>query len=326
MSLMERLERQKKTTTPAAPAASAPGGRGERYSAPAPAAEEYTELKQLVHTEVIDLINRESGGPGEDDPGRKAYIRSVIESVINLRGGDIPRSDRNRLITELYNDIVGLGPLEALLADPEISEIMVNGPSHVYVESHGKIRLTNVKFRDDTHVMNVINRIVASVGRRIDESSPMVDARLADGSRVNAIMLDLLSVSVAAGLGFERAMLHIINSMDGPLIDEFTVTYREMSMGRSRKDALTLLGERCGVEDLTAVTGALVQAGQLGIPIRNVLQTQSAAIRRTRRAKVQEKAAKVSTKILLPMIVFIFPVLILVLLGPSLISIVEQFS
>ena len=139
-------------------------------------------------------------------------------------------------------------------------------------------------------------------------------------------MLDLLSVSVAAGLGFERAMLHIINSMDGPLIDEFTVTYREMSMGRSRKDALTLLGERCGVEDLTAVTGALVQAGQLGIPIRNVLQTQSAAIRRTRRAKVQEKAAKVSTKILLPMIVFIFPVLILVLLGPSLISIVEQFS
>ena len=188
MSLMERLERQKKTTTPAAPAASAPGGRGERYSAPAPATEEYTELKQLVHTEVIDLINRESGGPGEDDPGRKAYIRSVIESVINLRGGDIPRSDRNRLITELYNDIVGLGPLEALLADPEISEIMVNGPSHVYVESHGKIRLTNVKFRDDTHVMNVINRIVASVGRRIDESSPMVDARLADGSRVNAII------------------------------------------------------------------------------------------------------------------------------------------
>ena len=139
-------------------------------------------------------------------------------------------------------------------------------------------------------------------------------------------MLDLLSVSVAAGLGFERAMLHIINTMEGPLIDEFTVTYREMSMGRSRKEALTLLGERCGVEDLTTVTGALVQAGDLGIPIRNVLQTQSAAIRRSRRSKVQEKAAKVSTKILLPMIVFIFPVLIIVLLGPSLITIVEEFQ
>ena len=139
-------------------------------------------------------------------------------------------------------------------------------------------------------------------------------------------MLDLLSVSVAAGLGFERAMLHIINTMDGPLIDEFTVTYREMSMGRSRKDALALLGERCGVEDLASVTGALVQAGELGIPIRNVLQTQSTAIRRSRRSKVQEKAAKVSTKILLPMVAFIFPVLIIVLLGPSLITILEEFG
>lgn len=138
-------------------------------------------------------------------------------------------------------------------------------------------------------------------------------------------MLDLLSVSVAAGLGFERAMLHIIHSMEGPLIDEFTVSYREMSMGRSRKDALALLGERCGVEDLTSVTGSLIQAGDLGIPIRNVLQSQAAAIRRSRRNKVQEKAAKVSTKILLPMVVFIFPVLIIVLLGPSLITIVEEF-
>lgn len=139
-------------------------------------------------------------------------------------------------------------------------------------------------------------------------------------------MLDLLSVSVAAGLGFERAMLHIVETMDGPLIDEFAVTYREMSMGRSRKDALTLLGERCGVEELTTVTSALVQAGHLGIPIRNVLQSQAAAIRRTRRSKVQEKAAKVSTKILLPMIGLIFPVLIIVLMGPTAITVMEQFS
>lgn len=139
-------------------------------------------------------------------------------------------------------------------------------------------------------------------------------------------MLDLLSVSVAAGLAFERAMLHVIETMDGPLVDEFAVTYREMSMGRSRKDALTLLGERCGVEDLSAVTGALVQAGQLGIPICNVLQAQAEAIRHARRSKVKEKAAKVSTKMLLPMVGLIFPVLIIILLGPSLISILEQFG
>lgn len=187
MSLMERLERQKKTTMPVQHA-SVPGRSAERYTSAPPVSEEYDELKQQIHTEVIDLVNRESGNLHNDDPQKKEYIRSVIESVINLRGSNMPRSERSKLITELYNDIVGLGPLESLLENPEISEIMVNGPDRVYVETRGKIRLTNVKFRDDVHVMNVINRIVASVGRRIDESSPMVDARLADGSRVNAII------------------------------------------------------------------------------------------------------------------------------------------
>lgn len=139
-------------------------------------------------------------------------------------------------------------------------------------------------------------------------------------------MLDLLSVSVTAGLGFERALLHIIETMDGPLIDELSVTYREMTMGLPRHEALALLGERCAVEDLTTFTGALVQAGQLGIPISNIMQAQSAAIRRSRRSKVQEKAAKVSTKILLPMVTFIFPVLFVVLLGPSVITIMEELG
>ena len=139
-------------------------------------------------------------------------------------------------------------------------------------------------------------------------------------------MLDLLSVSVAAGLGFDRAVHHIVNTMEGPLIDEFTVTYREMSMGRPRNEALALLAQRCGVDDLNTVTGALIQAGELGIPIRNVLQSQAAGLRRVRKNKVQEQAAKVSTKILLPMVAFIFPVLLIILLGPSLISIVEAFS
>ena len=139
-------------------------------------------------------------------------------------------------------------------------------------------------------------------------------------------MLDLLSVSVAAGLGFDRAVQHIVNTMEGPLIDEFTVTYREMSMGRSRNEALRLLGERCGIPDLNSVTGAIIQAGELGIPIRNVLQAQSAALRRSRKNKVQEKAAKIATKMLLPMVGFIFPALLLVLLGPSILSILEAFS
>lgn len=187
MSLMERLERQKNLH---APAAENSGSHGVSRHAPASAApaDEYAELKSQVHREVIDLINRDADHLQEDSVEKSEFIRTAIESIILSRGNEVPRSERSRIVGELYNDIVGLGPIEPLLADPDISEVMVNGPSHVYVEMKGKIQLTNVKFRDDAHVMNVINRIVSSVGRRIDESSPMVDARLADGSRVNAII------------------------------------------------------------------------------------------------------------------------------------------
>lgn len=188
MSLMERLERQKRTATEAQPAAAAAGRVAERHPGSASTNNEYTDLKRQTQAEVIDLVNREFANNRDDKSDKNDYIRSAIESVISIRGGHIPRLERNKLIDELFDEMVGLGPLEPLLADPEITEIMVNSYDHVYVESRGKIRRTNVSFRDNAHVMNVINRIVTSVGRRIDESSPMVDARLADGSRVNAII------------------------------------------------------------------------------------------------------------------------------------------
>jgi pilus assembly protein CpaF len=108
----------------------------------------------------------------------------VIKEDESFRG----KIDRKQVVDELINDLTGFGPINPLLADPDISEVMVNGPSRVYVEKKGKIELTDVQFRDDEHVMNVIDKIVAPIGRRIDESSPMVDARLPDGSRVNAII------------------------------------------------------------------------------------------------------------------------------------------
>ena len=189
MSLMERLERQKNAgqQQPAAEAGTVAQQHGavRRPTVTASPADEYTELKSRVHREVIDLLNRESG---QKETGGEDYIRAAIGSVLDLHAADIPRAERNRITDELYSDIVGLGPLDPLLAEPDISEIMVNGPQHVYVEIHGKLQETNVRFRDDEHVMSIINRIVASVGRRIDESSPMVDARLEDGSRVNAII------------------------------------------------------------------------------------------------------------------------------------------
>lgn len=139
-------------------------------------------------------------------------------------------------------------------------------------------------------------------------------------------VLDLLSVNVEAGLGFMQALLHVIEHYEGPLIDELTITYREMTMGRTRKEALTLFAERCDLGEIKTFVGSLVQAEQLGISIKNVLRTQAAAMRTSRRNKVEEKAMKTSVKILLPMVAFIFPVLFIVLMGPAVVKIIEQFK
>lgn len=149
-----------------------------------------------------------------------------------------------------------------------------------------------------------------------------ISARRASMEQQLPDVLDLLSVNVEAGLGFEQALLNVIGHFEGPLIEELTVTYREISMGRTRRDALLLFAERCELEEAKSFTGAIIQAEQLGISIKNILRTQSAAMRTARRRKVEEKAQKVQVKMLFPMIGFIFPVLLIVLLGPALVSII----
>ena len=139
-------------------------------------------------------------------------------------------------------------------------------------------------------------------------------------------VLDLLSINVEAGLGFEQALLHVVNHFEGPLIDELAVTCREMTMGRTRREALTLFGERCGLMEVKSFAGAVVQAETLGISMKNILRTQAQAMRTNRRNKVEEKAQKISVKIILPMVGLIFPVLLIVLMGPAVLKIVAQFA
>ena len=167
-----------------------------------------------------------------------------------------------------------------------------------------------------------VGLFIGSAGMRFFLKRAITNRKRAMEQQLPDVM-DLLSVSVEAGLGFEQAIDHITNNMDGPLIDEFTVTYREMSMGRTRKDALLLLGERCDIEEMKSFTGAVVQAAQLGISIKNVLRSQSAAMRQARKAKVQEKAMKVSIKMLFPMLMFIFPVIFIILLGPAIVNVID---
>ena len=143
----------------------------------------YLEVKRLIHRAIIEEMNRS----GQVITDREAMYK-IVDDKVNEDEFMIPRIDREKVATELFNDILGYGPIEELVQNPDISEIMVNGPDQIYVEDHGKLVLTPLKFRDEEHLMNIINRIVSNVGRHVDEASPMVDARLSDGSRVNAII------------------------------------------------------------------------------------------------------------------------------------------
>lgn len=143
----------------------------------------YLDIKRKIHTAIIDEMNKS----GKIVTDREAMFK-IVDDRVNDDEYMIPRIDRVKVATELFNDIMGYGPIEELVQDPNFSEIMVNGPDKVYVEDKGKLKLTDIKFRDEEHLMNIINRIVSNVGRHVDEASPMVDARLADGSRVNAII------------------------------------------------------------------------------------------------------------------------------------------
>ncbi|HAH19184.1 CpaF family protein [uncultured Eubacterium sp.] len=143
----------------------------------------YAKQKNMIHSRVIDKLNRQ----GKSDVDRVEMLQ-LLEETIAEDVFDIPRMERPKMAIELLNDILGYGPIQELVDNPSYSEIMVNGPNQVYVEYKGKLTLTDIKFRDDAHLMNIIDRIVSLVGRHVDEASPMCDARLKDGSRVNVII------------------------------------------------------------------------------------------------------------------------------------------
>lgn len=149
--------------------------------------EVFQQIKSGLHSRLIDELNlSELEGMGRDEMAR--HVRPYLERLANDPILPLNRNERLRLVQELLDEMLGLGPLEPLLADPSISDILVNGPSTVYIERKGRLEKVAVKFRDNAHLLHVIQRIVSRVGRRVDESNPMVDARLQDGSRVNAII------------------------------------------------------------------------------------------------------------------------------------------
>ncbi|MEW5797006.1 MAG: CpaF family protein [Candidatus Zixiibacteriota bacterium] len=147
----------------------------------------FQELKVRLHRRLIDRL--ELTALASHDRGMlRQQIRDAAEVLIKEEGVFLNPEAKERLINEILNETLGLGPIEQHMSDPEVTDILVNGYDQVYIERFGKLELTETKFKDDNHVMLIIDRILSAVGRRVDESSPMVDARLSDGSRVNAIV------------------------------------------------------------------------------------------------------------------------------------------
>ncbi|NQU25945.1 MAG: CpaF family protein [Candidatus Nealsonbacteria bacterium] len=148
---------------------------------------EFQRLKTRIHRELIDALDLSRIG-SLDQARLRTHIRRLAEELLSSRPEMLSSVDEERLVDELMAESFGLGPLEPYMQDPDVTDVLVNGPNEVYVERLGKLQETNTVFADDEHLMQIIQRIVSQVGRRIDEQSPMVDARLPDGSRINAII------------------------------------------------------------------------------------------------------------------------------------------
>jgi len=185
MSLLERMQKEKNIET-------IDINDRQKVRKPAvPKADPFEGLKEKIHEKIIEEINtsafKENEGE-EQNSSLEKEISEIVERFLEDEGTFITKLEKQRLLTEIIDETIGFGPINQLIRDPSVSEIMVNGTDKVYIEKNGKLLLTDVTFKDDQHIMRVIEKIVAPLGRRIDESSPMVDARLPNGSRVNVII------------------------------------------------------------------------------------------------------------------------------------------
>lgn len=156
-------------------------------AAPATTASSYSEIRHRLHKGLIDVLNPQAVSVASLEQ-IEAAVKDYVNNSLEQETLPLSRNERNRLVEDLMYEVMGLGPLSPLMTDRTISDILVNGAHQIYVEKHGLLELTDIHFHDDDHLMLTIERILSRVGRRVDESSPMADARLADGSRVNVII------------------------------------------------------------------------------------------------------------------------------------------
>lgn len=182
MSLLQRLEKNRNTVE------SPQIGDKTLIKVVEEKKDKYGDLKSKVHKDIIEAMDRELKNDSITDDALSIRVKEMIGQLLERDASFLPLSERQSISSEIIDEVLGFGPIEPFLKDESVSEVMVNGPKQVYIEKKGRLVLTEVSFRDDQHVLHIIDKIVSPIGRRIDEAMPMVDARLPDGSRVNAII------------------------------------------------------------------------------------------------------------------------------------------
>ena len=256
----------------------------------------YQEVKARIHTALLNRLNLERLGQIKREDA-EPELRGVIASLLEKETVTTPLSllERDSLVGDVLNELFGLGPLEAILVDPDVSDILVNRHDQIYVEKHGKLETIDAVFKDDRHLMRIIERIVSTVGRRIDESSPMVDARLLDGSRVNAIIPPLaIDGPVLSIRRFRTDKLGAQDLVNTKSLTEPMLTFLKAGVG-SRLNVVISGGTGAGKTTLLNVLSSFIHDTERVITIEDAAELmlrQRHVIRlETRPANIEGKGA-----------------------------------
>ncbi|HEX9781112.1 MAG TPA: CpaF family protein, partial [Opitutaceae bacterium] len=238
-----------------------------------PTRDAYQELKSRIHRRLLESLDLSNLARISQEV-LEFEINRAVEGLVQAESVPLNRIERDRLIVEVLHETLGLGPLEPLLDDPHISDILVNGSQQVYVERFGKLELTDVVFKDNAHLMQIIDRIVSKVGRRVDETSPMVDARLPDGSRMNAIIPPVsLTGPVLSIRRFGKDPLQMKNLLG---LQTLTPAMADVLMGavRARLNVLVSGGTGAGKTTLLNILSGSIPATERIITIEDSAELQ----------------------------------------------------
>ncbi len=294
MNLLQRLKvgDASEVKKPYTPVIAAPVNEPKPVRPDLHALHAYYEFKERIHRRLIeklDLVKLDTI-PAEV---LRVQVREVIESLLQSEESDAHDLNRDRLTEEILNETFGLGPLEPLLLDPTVSDILVNTHSHVYVERFGKLEPTNTRFKDDLHLMHIIERIVSKVGRRVDESSPMVDARLPDGSRVNAIIPPLAVDGPI--LSIRKFGLQRLNMDDLLRHQSLTPAIAEVLSAavRARLNILVSGGTGSGKTTLLNILSSYIPSNERIVTVEDAAELQ---LQQTHVVRLETRAANIEGK------------------------------